>query len=132
MISRRLCCINGPPRFISGIQLDGLCMSRPRTLSDKTLKWTEYNKALKRRASLADWFNLDLTCAATPTDKRGRPPVYSAIQTCLTVKALFGMPLRQNTGFVECWLHLTWVDWTVPNFRALSRRTNPSWMRVMA
>jgi len=61
---------------------------------------------------------------AKPTGKRGRQPVYSdpAIQTCLTMKVLFGMALRQTTGFVESLLRLIDLDWTVPNFSTLSRR----------
>ncbi len=44
-----------------------------------------------------------MTWEAAPTGKRGRQPDYSdaAIQTCLTMKVLFGMALRQTTGFVE-------------------------------
>jgi Transposase DDE domain len=61
---------------------------------------------------------------AAPTGKRGRQTDYSdgAIQTCLTMKVLFGMALRQTTGFVESLLHLIDLDWAVPNFSTLSRR----------
>ena len=61
---------------------------------------------------------------AAPTGKRGRQPEYSdaAIQTCLTMKVLFGMALRQTTGFVESLLRLIDLDWAVPNFSTLSRR----------
>ena len=99
-------------------------MSRPNALSYKTLNWPEYNKALKRRGSLTVWFDPDMTWAAQPTGKRGRQPVYSdaAIQTCLTMKVLFGMALRQTTGFVESLLHLIGLDWAVPDFSTLSRR----------
>ena len=40
---------------------------------------------------------------AAPTGKRGRQPAYGdgAIQTCLTMKVLFGMALRQ----IEPWEH---------------------------
>ncbi|UWR88752.1 transposase [Phaeobacter inhibens] len=34
----------------------------------------------------------------------------SAIQTCLTLKVLFGMPLRQTTGFVQSLLRLVGLD----------------------
>ena len=59
-----------------------------------------------------------------PTGKCGRQPDYSdaAIQTCLTMKVLFGMALRQTTGFVESLLQLVGMDWAVPNFSTLSRR----------
>ena len=61
---------------------------------------------------------------AKPTGKRGRQPVYSnaAVQTCLTMKVLFGMALRQTTGFVESLLCLIGLDWDVPDFSTLSRR----------
>ena len=62
--------------------------------------------------------------AAKPTGKRGRQPIYSdaAVQTCLTMKVLFGMALRQTTGFVESLLCLIGLDWDVPDFSTLSRR----------
>ena len=61
---------------------------------------------------------------AAPAGKRGRQPDDSdaAIQTCLTMKVLFGMALRQTTGFVESLLHLIDLDWAVPDFSTRSRR----------
>ncbi|MFE3839654.1 transposase, partial [Pseudogemmobacter sonorensis] len=78
-------------------------MSRPSTPTYETLNWPEYNKALKRRGSLTIWFDPGVAWAALPTGKRGRQPVYTdaAIQTCLTMKVLFGMALRQTAGLVE-------------------------------
>ena len=79
-----------------------------------------------------------MTWAAKPTGKRGRQPIYSgeedqktvwetvfptnAVQTCLTMKVLFGMALRQTTGFVESLFRLVGLDWGVPDFSTLSRR----------
>ena len=78
-----------------------------------------------------------MTWEAAPTGKRGRQPDYSdaAIQTCLTMKVLFGMALRQiepwerhgserpwRGGFVESLLRLIELDWAMPNFSTLSRR----------
>lgn len=59
-----------------------------------------------------------------PTGKRGRQQQFSdaAIQTCLTLKVLFGMPLRQTTGFVESLLRLVGLNWAVPDFSTLCRR----------
>lgn len=59
-----------------------------------------------------------------PTGRRGRQPGYSdaAIQTCLTLKVLFGFALRQTTGFVESLLRLAGLAWSVPDFSTLSRR----------
>ena len=99
-------------------------MSRATPTSYKTRNWPKYNKALKRRGSLTIWFDPAMTWEATPTGKRGRQPEYSdaAIQTCLTMKVLFGMALRQTTGFVESLLRLIGLDWAVPDFSTLSRR----------
>lgn len=80
--------------------------------------------ALKRRGSLAIWFDPAMACEAAPTGKRGRLPAYgdAAIQTCLSMKVLLGMALRQTTGFVESLLRLVGLDWAVPDFSTLSRR----------
>jgi len=99
-------------------------MSRPTPPAYKTRNWPAYNDARKRRGSLTIWFDPAMTWEAAPTGKRGRQPDDSdaAIQTCLTMKVLFGMALRQTTGFVESLLHLIGLDWAVPNFSTLSRR----------
>jgi len=61
---------------------------------------------------------------AKPSGHRGRQQAYSdaAIQTCLTLKVLFGLPLRQTVGFVESLLELVGLDWTVPDYSTLCRR----------
>lgn len=59
-----------------------------------------------------------------PGGKRGRQQRFSdaAIQACLTLKVLFGMPLRQTTGFVQSLLRLVDLDWAVPDYSTLCRR----------
>ena len=99
-------------------------MSRPTSPTYKTRNWPAYNEALKRRGSLTIWFDPDMSWEAAPTGRRGRQQTYSdaAIQTCLSMKVLFGMALRQTTGFVESLLRLVGLNWTVPDFSTLSRR----------
>jgi Transposase DDE domain len=72
-------------------------MSRPNIPTYKTLNWLAYNKALKRRGSLTIWLDLGMTWVVLPTGKRGRQPAYSdaAVQTCLTMKVLFGVPRHE-------------------------------------
>ena len=114
-------------------------MSRPNTPNYRMQNWPAYNEALKRRDSLtihwpaADclqspqgWFDTEMTWEAKPTGKGGRQPVCSgeedqktvrgtvfptnAIQTCLTMKVLFGMALRQTRGsWKAC---CGWSVWT--------------------
>jgi len=90
----------------------------------KTTNWSTYNDALKRRGSLAIWFDPEMIWIPPPSGKRGRQQRFSdtAIQTCLTLKVLFGMPLRQTTGFVQSLLRLVGLDWAVPDYSTLCRR----------
>ena len=90
----------------------------------KTRNWAEYNFSLKRRGSLSIWFDPEMDWEATSSGRRGRQQTYSAaaIQACLTLKVLFGLPLRQTTGFVESLLKLVGLDWSVPDFSTLCRR----------
>jgi hypothetical protein len=71
--------------------------------SDDTINYLDKNQ----------YFDPVMTWEAKPVGKRGRLPEYSdaAIQTCLTTKVLFGMALRQTTGFVECLLRL--IGWAL-------------------
>lgn len=99
-------------------------MSRRIPPTYKTTNWPAYNEALKRRGSLTIWFDPEMIWDATPSGKRGRQRSYNdtAIQTCLTMKVLFGMALRQTTGFVGSLLRLIGLNWVVPDFSKLSRR----------
>lgn len=65
-----------------------------------------------------------MTWLSERTGKRGRPDVFSdaAIQFCLSVKVLFGLPLRQTSGMVASLLEMADLDWPVPDFSTLCRR----------
>ena len=95
-----------------------------KTQRYRTTNWREYNAALKARGSLLVWLDRDMTWVAPTTGKRGRSPTFTdaAIQFCLTIKALFGLPLRQTCGMVESLLKLAGLAWPVPEFSTLSRR----------
>ena len=90
----------------------------------KTRNWADYNFSLKQRGSLSIWFDPQMVWEADASGRRGRQQTYSdaAIQACLTFKVLFGLPLRQTTGFVESLLKLVELDWAVPDFSTLCRR----------
>ena len=92
----------------------------------KTSNWRAYNQALKQRGSLTVWLDPNMAWEAAPSGKRGRQQAYSdaAIQACLTLKVLFGLPLRQATGFMESLLTPSGLYWSVPDFSTLSRRQN--------
>ena len=70
------------------------------------------------------WLDQDMQWLATPSGKRGRSPTFSdaAIQFCLSIKCLFGQPLRQTLGLVQSLLRLAGLDWPVPDFSTVCRR----------
>ena len=98
-------------------------MSSWAPMKYKTTNWSTYKDSLKRRGSLAIWFDPEMTWTPWPSGKRGRQCKFSdaAIQTCLTIKVLFGMPLRQTTGFVQSLLQIVGLDWDVPDYSTLCR-----------
>ncbi|GHE04199.1 hypothetical protein GCM10008024_30520 [Allgaiera indica] len=75
---------------------------------------------------------------AAPSGRRGRQQSFSgeedqktvrgtvfltnAIQTCLSMKVLFGLPLRQTVGLVESLIRMAGLDWPVPDYSTLCRR----------
>ena len=77
-------------------------MSEPLPPSYRTTHWRAYDAALRSRGSLLIWFDPQMEWLAAPRGGRGRPATFSdaAIQTCLTLKALFGLALRQAAGRV--------------------------------
>ncbi|RJE78445.1 transposase, partial [Paracoccus sp. JM45] len=111
-------------------------MSRPPKTTYKTTNWKSYNQALRQRGSLTVWFDPSMQWEAIPSGRRGRQQAYSdaAIQACLTLKTLLGLPLRQGVplfaigprtmarGFVASLLELSGPGWSVPDFSTLSRR----------
>jgi len=99
-------------------------MTKPDPVRYRTTNWNSYNAALKRRGSLLIWLDKDMVWLAPKDGRPGRPVLFSdaAIQTCLMIKVLFGLPLRQTTGMVASILRLAGLDWPVPDFSTLSRR----------
>ena len=91
--------------------------------------WAEEQPALMPVPPAFDGFveqskRVSPTCLISFERNRYSVPVYSdaAIQACLTVKVLFGLPLRQATGFVASLLKLAGLDWPVPDCSTLCRR----------
>ena len=66
------------------------------------------------REGFRSWLGHRVWSPATVSD--------AAIQACLTLKALFGLPLRQTTGLGASLLKLAGRDWAVPDFSTLPRR----------
>ena len=86
--------------------------------------WSEYNRALVNRYRLEVWLSEDVARGwyARPTGRRGRQPVYSdlAITFCLTIRALFDLPLRGCQGLLES--VLSDMGLPVPDYSVMCRR----------
>lgn len=99
-------------------------MPKPAAPRYRTMNWSEYNTALKRRGSLEVWFDPEMHWLSKPCGSPGRPMRFSnsAIELCLTLKVLFNLPLRQVTGLVASLIKMAGLDWPVPDYTTLCRR----------
>jgi Transposase DDE domain len=93
----------------------------------RVTNWAEYDAGLKRRGSLTVWFADEAVAAwrAEPQTTPGGQPHYSvlAITTTLTLRAVFGLALRQTGGLIGSLIELLGLDLAVPDHSTLSRRT---------
>ena len=89
--------------------------------------WQEYERALVRRGDVTFWLSADAIDAwkPAPSGRRGAQRKFSdhAIETALTLRLVFGLPLRQAEGFLRSVLSLLRVDLDAPDHTTLSRRS---------
>ena len=89
--------------------------------------WRDYNSALVRRGSLTLWVEQGAVNkwrdTAAPV-RRGRRRFYSdlAITCALTLREVYGLPLRATQGLVRSVLRLLGADLPAPHYSTLSRR----------
>ena len=88
--------------------------------------WSEYDRALVRRGDVTLWFTPEAitTWAAAGVGKRGGQLQYSdhAIETALTLRLIFHLPLRQTEGFLTSIFGMLGLDLSAPDHTTLSRR----------
>ena len=93
----------------------------------KVRNWPEYETGLRRRGDLTLWFSDEAIKAwHAPTDaKPGGQRIYSdlAIETALTVRAVYGLALRQTEGFLKSVSTLLGLSSRIPDHSTLSRRS---------
>lgn len=104
----------------------------PETQAPKTQyrikNWSEYNKALVNRGSLTLWVDdktLDTWLNVQKSGLRGRPYLYNdtAIEALLTIGQVFHLPLRATQGFAASLFQLLQLDFPLPDYSTLSRRS---------
>ena len=88
--------------------------------------WASYDRALVRRGDVTVWFSAAAIAAWEPArvGRRGGQLRYSdlAIETALTIRLIFTLPLRQTEGFLTSLFGLMGLDLPAPDHTTLSRR----------
>ena len=94
--------------------------------------WREYERGLRSRGDVTNWLSEDAIAAWIPPKNglRGGQRRYSnlAIRTALTLRVVFGLPLRQTEGFLDSLLSLMSRDLKAPD-RPLQGRSRPWFAR---
>ncbi len=90
-------------------------------------KWAEYERSLVQRGDITIWVSSDALDAWKPRQsrKRGGQRKYSnvGIETALTMRLVFNLPLRQTEGFLRSLLAWMDVELEAPDHTTLSRRS---------
>jgi IS5 family transposase len=88
--------------------------------------WASYDRALVQRGDVTLWLAQETISAwrPKPTGRRGAQLQFSdqAIETALTLRLVFNLPLRQTEGFLRSILCLMDLDLEAPDHTTLSRR----------
>jgi len=95
--------------------------------------WADYDRALVQRGGITLWisqgrersFRVIASWKPAPSGRRGAQGKYSdlAIETALTLRLVFKLPLRQTEGFLRSVLSLMDVDLEAPDHTTVSRRS---------
>lgn len=90
--------------------------------------WSQYNRALIQRGNINVWLSDSAILKWQNTEKhggRGRSNYYSdlAIETCLTIRAVFNLPLRAVEGFVNSLLNNMNTALGSPSYSCLCKRS---------
>ncbi|WP_027681781.1 IS5 family transposase [Rhizobium leguminosarum] len=89
--------------------------------------WPAYNESLRQRGDLTIWVSDEALCLwrAPRRTLWGGQPKYSdlAMTLCLTLRVVYGLPLRQTHGLMRSVAALMGFDIAVPDFSTFSRRS---------
>lgn len=100
----------------------------------RVTNWAAYEASLRQRGSLTIWFSEEAIQAwrAAPRTTRGGQPRYSAlaIETALSLRALFHLAFRQTEGLIGSLIQLLRLDLPVPDHTTLSRRARTLAVRI--
>jgi hypothetical protein len=92
----------------------------------RVTNWAQYDRALVQRGDITLWITPEAIKAWKPraSRRRGAPRRYSnlAVETALTLRLVFKLPLRQAEGFLRSLLGLMDLTLEAPDHTTLSRR----------
>lgn len=93
----------------------------------RVCNWPEYDRSLVQRGDITLWTSEDAVASwkPAPTGQRGAQRKFSdhAIESALTLRIIFKLPLRQAEGFLRSVLSLMALDLQAPDHTTLSRRS---------
>ena len=93
----------------------------------RVANWPAYNQALVRRGDVTVWVSSEAIAAwtASRSGRRGGQRRYSdlAIETALTLRLIYHLPLRQGAGFLHALFGIMRLDLSVPDDTPRSRRS---------
>ena len=96
--------------------------------------WPEYERGLVRRGDITVWLTPGAISAWSPVKSglQGGQRKFSdlAIETALTLRLIFGLPLRQAEGYLRSLFGLLGQDLPVPDHTTLSRRSKGLGVRL--
>src|SRR5208283_1787639 len=99
--------------------------ARTPNLQAVPTNWRDCDTALRNRGSLTIWFTDEALAGwkAQPRTTPGGQPHYSdlAIETALTLRAVFRLALRQSEGLMGSIMRMLEIDLPVPDHMTLSR-----------
>ena len=92
----------------------------------RVANWAAYNQSLEQRGDVTCWLAPEAIAAWTPrrSGMRGGQRRCSdlAIQTALTLRLVYHLPLRQAEGFLHSLFAMMHLDLSAPDYTTVSRR----------
>ena len=88
----------------------------------RVTNWREYNRALVARGAITLWIDEAVVAGWGAAGGKGWRYSDMAILCALSLRAVFGLTLRQTQGFLHDLTRLLGLEVTVPHYSTFSRR----------
>lgn len=88
----------------------------------RVTNWGEYNHALIARGSITLWIDEEVIAGWRATGGKGLRYSDTAMRAALSLRAVFGLPLRQTQGFLLSLKQMLGLTIDIPHFSSFCRR----------